>query len=60
MTASEQTTLQPPHYLDGHALVRPNKVALACDERSLTYARLNARARRIAQALLENPSEPSG
>src|SRR5581483_3813661 len=54
MTTSENTrdaTAQPPHYLDGHALVRPNKVALVCGERSLTYAELNARARRIANAL---------
>ncbi|HEX7734194.1 MAG TPA: AMP-binding protein [Ktedonobacteraceae bacterium] len=51
MTASEQTTPQLPHYLDGHALVRPNKVALACGERFLTYAEFNARARRVAHAL---------
>src|SRR5260221_817951 len=52
---SETTRQQPPtaspHYLDAHALVRPNKVALICGERSLTYAELNARARRIANAL---------
>lgn len=54
MTTSENTTdtiPQPPHYLDGHALMRPNKVALICGERSLTYAELNARARRVANAL---------
>ncbi len=58
MTTSENsndtttpTSPQPPHYLDAHALVRPNKVALICGERSLTYAELNARARRIANAL---------
>jgi acyl-CoA synthetase (AMP-forming)/AMP-acid ligase II len=43
---------QPPHYLDAHALVRPTKAALICGERSLTYAELNARARRVANALL--------
>ena len=48
---TEPTSPQPPHYLDTHALVRPNKVALICGERSLTYAELNARARRIANAL---------
>ncbi len=42
---------QTPHYLDVHALMRPNKVALICGERSLTYAELNARARRVANAL---------
>src|SRR5579863_526452 len=62
MTTSENTNAaattpatpqpsQPPHYLDAHALVRPNKVALICGERSLTYAELNARARRVANAL---------
>src|SRR5437867_1749999 len=54
MTTSENTTSatsQPPHYLDAHALVRPNKVALICGEHSLTYAELNARARRVANAL---------
>src|SRR5260370_18272177 len=54
MTTSEGTTgaaPQLPHYLDGHALVRPNKVALICGERSLTYAELNARARRVANVL---------
>jgi acyl-CoA synthetase (AMP-forming)/AMP-acid ligase II len=44
-------TPQLPHYLDGHALVRPKKVALICGERTLTYAELNARARRVANAL---------
>jgi acyl-CoA synthetase (AMP-forming)/AMP-acid ligase II len=56
MTASENAagaTPQPSHYLDAHALVRPNKVALICGERSLTYAGLNARARRVANALSE-------
>ena len=53
MTTSENTTdtTPQPHYLDGHALLRPNKVALICGERSLTYAELNARARRVANAL---------
>lgn len=54
MTTSENisdATAQPPHYLDGHALVRPNKVALICGERSLTYTELNARARRVANVL---------
>lgn len=58
MTASNDPTnatlRQPPapsHYLDGHAFVRPNKIALICGERSLTYAELNARARRVANAL---------
>ena len=44
-------TPQSPHYLDGHALVRPKKVAMICGERTLTYAELNARARRVANAL---------
>src|SRR5215831_21059130 len=51
MTTSEQTTPQPPHYLEGHALMQPDKVALICGERSLTYAEFNARARRVANAL---------
>jgi acyl-CoA synthetase (AMP-forming)/AMP-acid ligase II len=41
----------PPHYLDVHTLVRPNKTALICGERSLTYAEFNTRARRVANAL---------
>ena len=54
MTTSDNTsdaTAQPPHYLDAHALVQPDKVALICGERSLTYAQLNARARRVANVL---------
>jgi acyl-CoA synthetase (AMP-forming)/AMP-acid ligase II len=53
MSPSASTTPQPQptHYLDGHALMRPNKVALICDGRSLTYAQYNARARRVANAL---------
>lgn len=54
MTTSENTapvTQQPPHYLDAHARLRPNKVALICGDRSLTYAELNTRARKIANAL---------
>ena len=61
MTASENTAhstdnssateQQLPHYLDMHAMLRPDKVALICDGRALTYAELNARARRVANAL---------
>ncbi len=49
--ASQQPTTPAPHYLDGHAQIRPNKIALICGERSLTYAELNARARRVANVL---------
>ncbi len=34
-----------------HAATRPNKLALICGERSLTYAGLNTRANRVANAL---------
>jgi long-chain acyl-CoA synthetase len=34
-----------------HAATRPNKLALVCGERSLTYAALNARANRVVNAL---------
>ncbi len=52
MTTSENSVnVAPPHYLDAHAQVRPNKIALICGDRSLTYAQLNARARRVANAL---------
>lgn len=54
MTTSENPTdsaPQMPHFLDGHALARPNKLALICGERTLTYAELNARARRVSNAL---------
>ncbi len=56
MTTSENTAgtaPQPPHYLDGHAMARPDKIAVACGDDSLTYAQLNARARRVANALRE-------
>jgi len=48
MTTSENSAPNLPHFLDAHAVVRPNKVALICGERSLTYAEFNARARRVA------------
>ncbi len=52
MTTSEHVApAKPPHYLDVHAQVRPDKTALICGDRSLTYAQLNARARRVANAL---------
>src|SRR6266851_5202066 len=51
MTTSENSVPNPPHFLDAHAVVRPNKVALICGEHSLTYAEFNARARRVANAL---------
>ena len=59
MTTSENTSdssaspepQQPPHYLEVHALVRPNKVAVICGERTLTYGELNTRARKVANAL---------
>src|SRR5213079_3364822 len=34
-----------------NAALHPNKVALICGERSLTYAELNARANRVANEL---------
>ncbi len=48
MTTQENV---PPHYLDAHAIVRPDKPALICGERALTYSQLNDRARRLANAL---------
>src|SRR5258707_11736028 len=51
MTTSENSAPNPPHFLDAHAFVHPNKVALICGERSLTYAEFNARARRVANTL---------
>jgi len=54
MTTSEGTpdaAAQTTHYLDGHALLRPDKPAVICGERSLTYAEFNLRARRVANAL---------
>ena len=52
MTTSENPP-QLPHFLDMHAMVNHDKVALICGERSLTYAELNARARRVANALYD-------
>lgn len=60
MTASEnpiRTTTsaansQPAHYLDTYALTHPNKIALICEDRSLTYSELNSRARRVAHVLM--------
>lgn len=54
MTTSEgspDAAAQTTHYLDGHALLRPDKPAVICGERSLTYAEFNLRARRVANAL---------
>ncbi|HLZ58854.1 MAG TPA: AMP-binding protein [Ktedonosporobacter sp.] len=54
MSTSERTANPPlPHFLDVHALVRPQKIALICEGRSLTYAAFNARARRAANALIK-------
>ena len=49
--SAKPATSQPPHYLDIHAQIHPNKVALICEGRSLTYAEFNARARRVANTL---------
>lgn len=55
MTTSENSAngaqTKPSHYLDVHARIRPNKTALISGDRSLTYAELNTRARRVANAL---------
>ncbi len=55
MTTSENSVnvapTKPPHFLDVHASIRPNKTVLIYEDRSLTYAELNARARRVANAL---------
>ena len=42
-----------PHFMDIHAMMNPTKVALICGERQLSYAELNARARRVANALYD-------
>ncbi len=55
MTTSNNATgtpNPPPHYLDAHALAQPAKPALICNDQSLTYAQLNDRARRVANALI--------
>ena len=49
---ASSTPNPPPHYLDAHALARPNKPALICGEHALTYAQVNARARRVANSLI--------
>ncbi len=41
----------PTDLFSMHAAMRPTKLALVCEERSRTYAELNARANRIANAL---------
>src|ERR1017187_7881878 len=50
-TTQQEQPAQPPHHLDLYAMVQPDKIALICGEHSLTYAELNARARRVANAL---------
>lgn len=47
----QEQPAQPPHHLDLYAMVQPEKIALISGERSLTYAELNARARRVANVL---------
>ena len=49
VSATEQVT--PTDTYSIHAVMRPNKLALICGERTLTYAELNARANRVANAL---------
>lgn len=53
--ASEMPDTAPPpapHYLDIHAAVRSDKLALICEEQTRTYAELNARVNRLTNALL--------
>ena len=47
----EQPAAPIPHYLDMHAAARPDKPALICGDHALTYAELNKRANRVANAL---------
>jgi fatty-acyl-CoA synthase/long-chain acyl-CoA synthetase len=56
MNAPDNTTpstaqAAPTDAYSMHAAMRPNKLALICGERSLTYAEFNARANRAANAL---------
>ena len=50
-TTPSTTQAMPTDIYSIHATMRPNKLALVCGERSLTYATLNARANRVANAL---------
>jgi acyl-CoA synthetase (AMP-forming)/AMP-acid ligase II len=53
-TAEESSSTSPVTPTDTysiHAAIRPNKLALICGEKTLTYAELNARANRVANAL---------
>ncbi|MEO6888096.1 MAG: AMP-binding protein [Ktedonobacteraceae bacterium] len=60
MTTSESAANPvPPHYLDAHALMQPQAIALICGERTLTYAEFNARSRRVANALLGLGVQPN-
>ena len=48
---SDTAQVTPTDSYSIHAAMRPNKLALICGERMLTYAELNARANRVANAL---------
>ena len=50
---SAQTQVSANDLFASHAAMRPNKLALVCRERLLTYAELNARANRVANALMK-------
>ncbi|HLI68700.1 MAG TPA: AMP-binding protein [Ktedonobacteraceae bacterium] len=58
MTTAENAA-NPPHYLDLYAMTRPDALALIQGERTLTYAQFNARARRVANALIASGTRPN-
>ncbi len=62
MTTAESAANQAPkqpHFLDIHAMMRPDAVAVIQGERALTYAQFNARARRVGNALIKAGTRPN-
>jgi long-chain acyl-CoA synthetase len=53
-------TLRVADVVRGHARIRPDVVAIRCGARSLTYAELDDRSNRLAQALLEAGVQAGG
>jgi long-chain acyl-CoA synthetase len=51
-------TLRVADVVRGHARSRPDVIAIRCGPRSLTYAELDDRSNRLAQALLEAGVQP--
>ena len=59
-TGAPVPNLSVPELIRSHAKTQPQRTAVSCREERITYGQLNARAQKLAEALLDAGVKPGG